>query len=463
MPEVRSGKRARWGMLVVSLSLGLLLIGATGSSWWAARQLTDTIAKGQGETFASELANELREAHSVGGPPSAALMQAALAEREEQGLRYIGLYAPGGDVVMVAGELTEGVVIQTSAGRNTLVRDGEVYRLMSVIPAPPEGTRGKGGKGGKGGKAGKAPPDGPPEGGAPEDDPGKAGKGGKGGKGGKAGGPMESGPTLVLEFEPLLSQAMEFRAARNFAVGLAGALVLSIAAGVFWRMSVKAEADATRMERQRTLATLGEMSAVLAHELRNPLASLKGHAQLLVEQLPEGGRERKKAQRVVDETVRIEALTNDLLTFVRSGRIDLRSVDPAELLWSSAEAVAPERIEMDLDHAPDSWRMDPPRMQQVLINLLQNAVQVSPTDASVEATVRLHDGRLEWIVRDRGPGVPEDALLRIFEPFFTTKTKGTGLGLAVSRQIVEAHGGRIEASNHPEGGAEFRVIIPRGA
>ena len=456
MAEVRSSKRARWGMLVVSLTLGLLLIGATGSSWWAARQLTDTIAKGQGETFASELANELRDAHlSASGPPSGALMQAALEEREEQGLRYIGLFAPGGDAIVFAGEQVAEAALETSATRNTLVRYGEIYRLMSIIPGPGEGERGKAGKGGK------APPEGgPPEGGPPEGD---YGKGGKGGKGGKAGGPAGGGPTLVLEFEPVLSQAMEFRAARNFAVGLAGALVLSLAAGVFWRMSIKAEADAVRLERQRTLATLGEMSAVLAHELRNPLASLKGHAQLLLERLPEGGRDRKKAQRVVDETVRIEALTNDLLTFVRSGRIDLRSADPAELLWSSAEAVAPERIEMDLDHAPEAWPMDPPRMRQVLINLLQNAVQVSPDGASVEATVRLRGGRLEWVVRDRGPGVPQAALERIFEPFFTTRTRGTGLGLAVSRQIVEAHGGTINAKNHPEGGAEFRVSIPRGA
>jgi len=458
-------------MLIVSLSLGLLLIGATGSSWLAARQLTDTVAKGQGEGFVSELVDILREAHSAAaGPPGAEELEAALEERAAQGLRYICIKTPSGEVVMAVGTSDDSAATDAPANierkSNTLTRSGEIYRLTSTLPAPEgggprgkggkSGKAGKGGKGGKGGKSGEPPPpDGSPPDGSPPD--------GSPPDGSPPDGPMESGPVLILEFEPLLSQAMEFRAARNFAIGLAGALVLSLAAGVFWRMSMKAEADAARMERQRTLATLGEMSAVLAHELRNPLASLKGHAQLLVERLPEGGKDRKKAQRVVDETVRIEVLTNDLLTFVRSGRVELRAVDPAELLWSSADAVDPERIDMDLDDAPESWRMDPPRMQQVLINLLQNALQVSPEGARVEARVAARGGRLEWTVRDRGPGIPEDALARIFEPFFTTKTKGTGLGLAVSRQIVEAHGGRIEASNHPEGGAEFRVCIPGGA
>lgn len=113
-----------------------------------------------------------------------------------------------------------------------------------------------------------------------------------------------------------------------------------------WRLSVRAEYWQAAREHDRQLAVLGEMSAVVAHELRNPLASLKGHAQLLAEAISVTGREHHRADRVVRDAVRLEQLCDDLLSFVRSDAIDPKDVDAVALLREAAAALAPERLEV---------------------------------------------------------------------------------------------------------------------
>jgi len=202
------------------------------------------------------------------------------------------------------------------------------------------------------------------------------------------------------------------------------------------------------------------MSAILAHEIRNPVASLKGHAQLLAERLKPGGRERRSADRVVAEAKRLETLAADLLDFCRTGPLKRRPADPAALLAAAADAVDASRVRVAREGAPAAWPLDTARLQQVLTNLLRNACQASPDGRPVEAGVTVESGRLVFEVRDFGAGIPAGDEERIFEPFYTTRTQGTGLGLGVARRIVELHGGTITAENHPEGGARFRVSIP---
>jgi two-component system sensor histidine kinase HydH len=204
---------------------------------------------------------------------------------------------------------------------------------------------------------------------------------------------------------------------------------------------------------------------VLAHEIRNPLASLKGHAQLLVESLqgvpdsPAGARDRAKAERVVDEAVRLERLTNDLLEFARTGRIERAACDPRAVLTAAA-ARAPARVTIVADAAPTTWSLDAGRMTQALANLIGNALEAAP-DAPVTATVAVDGGALVYRIRDRGPGLPGD-VARLLEPFHTTRVKGVGLGLTVAQRLVELHGGALAGRTHPDGGAEFTVTIPAG-
>jgi two-component system, NtrC family, sensor histidine kinase HydH len=269
----------------------------------------------------------------------------------------------------------------------------------------------------------------------------------------KAGG---QAPRFLAEFEPI--QAKQLRDAATLTLGVGGLASVALlgVAFVLIRREARRQADATAREREKRLASLGEMSAVLAHEIKNPLASLKGNAQLLARMLPGGEKPRAKADRVVDEAMRLEQLTNDLLQFVRTGTINRAPTDPGALVRDAAAGIAGE-IEIDTTAAPLEWSLDAGRIRQVVINLLDNAVAAGPP---VKVAVRRERGHLIIEVADRGPGVPEDDRDKIFEPFFTGKTQGTGLGLAIVRRVMELHHGTIAVYPGPGGGAVFRAEIP---
>jgi two-component system sensor histidine kinase HydH len=265
---------------------------------------------------------------------------------------------------------------------------------------------------------------------------------------------------MFIEFVPRMAQELRGSALRTLLSGGFATLALLIAAAIFWQLSLREEQAYATKERQRQLASLGEMAAVLAHELRNPLAALKGHAQLLVEQLPAGSRTHDKANRVVSEAERLESLSEDLLSFVRTTTIEPREVSPAELLSECVATVDDARISVQVAQAPARWRLDPERMRQVLCNLLRNALEASPSGGQVLATVRSEGRELLFSVRDFGKGIRAADLERIFEPFYTTRAQGTGLGLPIARRLVALHGGSITADNAPDGGAIFCIRLP---
>jgi len=266
----------------------------------------------------------------------------------------------------------------------------------------------------------------------------------------------------VIEFEPIVAERLAVEATRTFALSALVASALLAAALLFWRLSLLQEATERRLEQQRRLGALGEMSAVLAHEIRNPLASLKGHAQLLAERLGAAGPDRLKADLVVREAERLEALTGDLLDFARTGPIERRSVDPAALVRSCADEVAAGTFVVRTEGAPRAFPLDELRVRQALTNVLRNARQASPEGARPEVTVGVEGSGLVITVRDFGPGIAAGDEKRIFSPFYTTRTSGTGLGLAVALRVAEMHDGTVTAANHPEGGAVFRLAFRAG-
>ncbi len=259
---------------------------------------------------------------------------------------------------------------------------------------------------------------------------------------------------VVMEIEPVEAQALRTAATRNLEIGTLAALTLLGVAIAMVRRELNRRAEDHARERERRLASLGEMSAVLAHEIKNPLASLKGNAQLLVGMLPEGEKSRAKAERVVDEAQRLEQLTQDLLSFAKHGEIKREVTDIGELLASCAQ----DGVTIETPRGAVRWPIDRERMHQVVSNLIANAVHAGPP---VRACATIERDRLVVAVADRGPGVPEADREKIFEPFYTNKTHGTGLGLSVARRIVLLHGGTIGVSVDPAGGAVFRVEIPR--
>ena len=260
---------------------------------------------------------------------------------------------------------------------------------------------------------------------------------------------------IVIEVDP--SEARELREAsdRTFLIGVLAALAMLGVAVAVVRRELRRQTDEAERERQRRLASLGEMSAVLAHEIKNPLASLKGNAQLLASMLPTGEKPRAKAERVVDEAVRLEKLVQDLLAFVRTGTIERSAYDPAILARDAASTV---QGEIEVVAGPvRTFQLDGNRMREVLVNLIDNAVAAGPP---VRVTVTVDNGWLIYEVIDHGGGVPVAERDKIFEPFHTNKTQGTGLGLAIAKRLVELHRGTLVVDDAPGGGARFRIAIP---
>lgn len=268
---------------------------------------------------------------------------------------------------------------------------------------------------------------------------------------------------LVVEFQPQNAQTLQSEATRTLVVGgVTGGFLVLLMSSFFLLMGRLERAEKQRESAQQ-LAVLGEMSAVLAHEIRNPLTSLKGNAQLLAEGLEEGTRPQKRAEKVVDDAIRLETLSNQLLDFVKVGKIDAAQRALQPFLERSLEAVPHPNHEFDLDlsQAPANWSFDAGKLQQVLINLVTNAVQAAPEGTTIHLKATQQGKNLHIELRDHGPGIKEEDMPNLFRPFFTTRIKGTGLGLAVAKRIVDLHKGSITVSHHPEGGAVFQITLPK--
>lgn len=227
------------------------------------------------------------------------------------------------------------------------------------------------------------------------------------------------------------------------------------------------EAARARLVQSEKLAALGQLSATIAHEVRNPLAVIRSAAQSLGESVAPGDAESERACRFI--TVEIDRLTSvvgSLLAFARPLRLELRPVGVDELfdgaLLLAGPDLARERIQVTRPTtlAPLRVQADVDLVRQVLVGLLVNAVEAAGPEGTIALDVHERAGSVEIDVADSGPGVPAELRTRIFEPFFTTRTRGTGLGLPIARQIVEAHGGTLAVGERRGGGARFTVRLP---
>lgn len=218
------------------------------------------------------------------------------------------------------------------------------------------------------------------------------------------------------------------------------------------------------MRRQEELARLGEMSAVMAHEIRNPLAGIKGFAQLL-ETAENMSQVKNHADKIVTQSLRMEALVNDLLAFAKNDlsertKTDLQHVIADCVTLLSFEAASQQvAIEMDAEpHIMAEVAVD--RIAQMLLNLAKNAIQAMPDGGTLKIGLRQKNGSAYIRVSDNGVGISPEDLPHIFEPFWTSKAKGTGLGLALCLKIAEEHGGSLTVDSSAGIGTEFVVTLP---
>lgn len=238
----------------------------------------------------------------------------------------------------------------------------------------------------------------------------------------------------------------------------------------------------SQLARSQRLAALGEMAAGIAHEIRNPLGSIRLYARMLEDDLAGRDKERGLATRIQGAAGELERIVRDVLAFAREVRLDLRACDVSEVIERAVEACRHDGVPgwqsvevVRTEGGGDGLlvRGDSALLAQALANVLRNAYeamaetpQATPHRIEIGATVRC-DAQGEWgviSVKDTGPGIGKDVVSRMFNPFFTTRASGTGLGLAIVHRIVESHAGRVVVRNNSERGQEpgatVEIVVP---
>jgi two-component system, NtrC family, sensor histidine kinase HydH len=253
-----------------------------------------------------------------------------------------------------------------------------------------------------------------------------------------------------------------------------GIIVVSLLAGYLaerLRLAGGAlEAATQRALEAERLATLGRVAAGLAHEIRNPLGSIRGSIEMLRESSALDDEDRRLCDIIHREAARLNNLVGDMVDLSKPRVPRAEAVDVARLarevvaLASNAERGADVAVVYDGPDAPTTARCDAAQMRQVLWNLVRNAIQASPAGAQVTVRVAREGRDVVLSVDDDGPGVPGEDVSRIFDSFYTTRSHGAGIGLAVVKRIIDDHaamGARISVRSPPKGGASFRIVLNR--
>ncbi|CAA0294046.1 two-component system sensor histidine kinase ZraS [Klebsiella oxytoca] len=276
---------------------------------------------------------------------------------------------------------------------------------------------------------------------------------------------------IFIAFDTRELDADHARGLRNMVIMLcaAGVVMTATVLAQFWfrryQRSRKQLQEATA--RKEKLLALGHLAAGVAHEVRNPLSSIKGLARYFAERTPADGEAHQLALVMAREADRLNRVVSELLELVRPAHLKYQSVDLNEVITHSLQLVsqdaASRAISLKFIAQPALCRIqaDPDRLKQVLLNLYLNALHAIGRDGVITVAVReCGDGRVKVSVADSGKGMTAEQLQAIFTPYFTTKADGTGLGLAVVQNIVEQHGGTIDAESTPGKGALFTLYLP---
>ncbi|ELY3905238.1 TPA: two-component system sensor histidine kinase ZraS [Klebsiella aerogenes] len=276
---------------------------------------------------------------------------------------------------------------------------------------------------------------------------------------------------IFIAFDSRELDAAQARGLRNMMIMLVAAALVIVATilAQFWFRRYRRSRQQLQeaMARKEKLMALGHLAAGVAHEIRNPLSSIKGLAKYFAERTPPGGEAQELALVMAKEADRLNRVVSELLELVRPAHLNYQPVDINALIHHSLQLVSQDAqsrgIELQFTPRPEltSIKADPDRLNQVLLNLYLNAMQAIGRDGAIHVSASEADRqRVKIVVKDSGKGMSDEELQAIFTPYFTTKADGTGLGLAVVQNIIEQHGGTIRAESQPGAGAIFTLWLP---
>jgi PAS domain S-box-containing protein len=228
------------------------------------------------------------------------------------------------------------------------------------------------------------------------------------------------------------------------------------------------QAIETQNELLAQRALLGEVSAIFAHEVRNPINNISTGVQLMASRLGAEHPLHESLERIRKECTRLDQLMSDVLFFARPLELKMELIDLADMMrrllerWKPRLSQSGVHVHAGLDADARRVQADPRTLEQVVVNLMTNALQAMPDGGTLSVTLAASpDGQaVDLKVADTGPGIPADVAERIFDPFFTTKKDGTGLGLAISRRIVTAHKGALHVESYAGAGTVFTIRLP---
>jgi len=233
--------------------------------------------------------------------------------------------------------------------------------------------------------------------------------------------------------------------------------------GILHDMSARTQIEA-RLREQTSLARLGEMAAVIAHEVKNPLAGVRGAIQVIGTRLPKDGKDGAMVKEIVSRIDALNGLMQDLLLFARPPQPKPVVVDVATVVASTADLIASDPLLKDvrvsIEGAAPRILADAELLKIVFVNLLVNAAHAMQGRGTIRVSIASEADTCQVAVADEGPGIPAESLERIFVPFFTTKSRGSGLGLPTAKRIIEAHRGRITITCPSAGGTIVTVQLP---
>ena len=244
---------------------------------------------------------------------------------------------------------------------------------------------------------------------------------------------------------------------RLLAIGIGGVLLIALFGGIIILATRRLFDSESRLRRQERLAQLGQMAAMVAHEIRNPLSIIKGSADVLKKKY--AGENNELFDFIPEEIDRLNRLVSDFLQFARQKELPGEPLDPARLIGDLVSRINDPRIRFESPPDSAAIPLNKDAFQQVVLNLLENARKATPPEGQIEVICK--KGRTYRIsLRDSGEGMSAEVLGKAFDPFYTTRATGSGLGLAITRQLVEQMNGAIHLDSSPGQGTTAILEFP---